>query len=245
MRYMGSKRKIAKEILPIILKGRQSKQWYVEPFVGGCNTIKLVDGLRIGGDIHSELIAMYQALQKGWLPPKQINEDGYKRIMKTGPPELKGYAGFTHSFGGKFGSTYRRHTDKRSGIELKGRSLKGAYSNIDYVGGTNYRMVMNELPFIKTIYFFNSSYYDLKIPSRSIIYCDPPYAGTATYETKPFNSRNFFQWCYRMANEGHSIFVSEYSAPLDFKCVWQKDVKVNLNMHRGDAFTRTEKLFTL
>lgn len=35
MKYMGSKNRIAKEILPIILRDRKPNQWYVEPFVGG------------------------------------------------------------------------------------------------------------------------------------------------------------------------------------------------------------------
>lgn len=35
MKYVGSKNRHAKEILPIILKDRKPDQWYVEPFVGG------------------------------------------------------------------------------------------------------------------------------------------------------------------------------------------------------------------
>ena len=34
---MGSKNRIAKFILPIILKERKPEQWYVEPFAGGMN----------------------------------------------------------------------------------------------------------------------------------------------------------------------------------------------------------------
>ena len=44
MKYMGSKNKIAKDILSIILKYRTPEQYYVEPFVGGCNTIDKVNG---------------------------------------------------------------------------------------------------------------------------------------------------------------------------------------------------------
>ena len=58
MKYMGSKRRIAKEILPIILKNRKQGQYYVEPFVGGCNIIDKVDGNRIGNDINKYLIAL-------------------------------------------------------------------------------------------------------------------------------------------------------------------------------------------
>ena len=34
MKYMGSKNRHSKQILPIILKDRSPEQWYVEPFVG-------------------------------------------------------------------------------------------------------------------------------------------------------------------------------------------------------------------
>ena len=44
MKYMGSKNRIAKHILPIILKDRIENQYYVEPFVGGANMIDKVDG---------------------------------------------------------------------------------------------------------------------------------------------------------------------------------------------------------
>ena len=42
MMYIGSKRRIAKEILAIILKDRRPNQTYVEPFCGGCNAIDKV-----------------------------------------------------------------------------------------------------------------------------------------------------------------------------------------------------------
>ena len=59
MKYMGSKARHAKEILPIILSTRKEDQWYVEPFVGGANVIDKVDGKRIGADINEPLIGMW------------------------------------------------------------------------------------------------------------------------------------------------------------------------------------------
>jgi DNA adenine methylase len=240
MRYMGSKRRIANQILPVILAGRKPGQTYVEPFCGGCNTLELVTGKRIAGDIHPELIAMYKALQKGWLPPKRITEEEYKRIMINGSPELKGYAGFTHSFGGKYGSTYRRN-----GGSKFGESTKGLYTNISYVGLQAFKMVVEQVKLLNGTKFYNCSYYELEIPKQSIIYCDPPYEGTSTYEVKKFYSSNFWIWVENMIAEGHTVFVSEYKAPKHFKCVWEQEVKTHLNSHRGKAFTVVEKLFTL
>ena len=60
MKYMGSKNRIANEILPIILKDRTENQWYVEPFCGGCNLIDKVDGNRIANDKNKYIIAMWK-----------------------------------------------------------------------------------------------------------------------------------------------------------------------------------------
>ena len=77
---MGSKARHAKEMLPIILKDRKEGQWYVEPFVGGCNMIDKVSGNRIGADVHEYLIAMWQAVSVGWLPPYKFTEEDYKQV---------------------------------------------------------------------------------------------------------------------------------------------------------------------
>ena len=63
MKYMGSKNRIAKHILPIILKDRKENQYYVEPFVGGANIIDKVGGNRIGADINPYLIEFFKGLQ--------------------------------------------------------------------------------------------------------------------------------------------------------------------------------------
>ena len=41
MKYMGSKNRIAKYILPIMLESRAEGMTWVEPFVGGANMIDL------------------------------------------------------------------------------------------------------------------------------------------------------------------------------------------------------------
>lgn len=45
MRYMGSKMKISKYILPILTKNLSKGRDYVEPFCGGCNIISEVKPL--------------------------------------------------------------------------------------------------------------------------------------------------------------------------------------------------------
>ena len=84
MKYMGSKNRIAKYILPIILKDRKDGQWYVEPFVGGANIIDKVDGNRIGADNNKYLIALFKEMQTQ-IPftPPHIGEKEYKQIQNN------------------------------------------------------------------------------------------------------------------------------------------------------------------
>lgn len=243
MIYMGSKRLIASSILPIILEGHKPNQWFVEPFCGGCNITQLVKGKVIASDINGDIISFYKSLQEGWNPPKIINEEFYTRIKANGPPELRGYAGLTHSFGGKFLCTYRRYADSRTGELSEGSRMKGNYANIKYNGNLSFKSAMSLRGKIKNVKFYCCSYYDLEIPKNSIIYCDPPYAKTTSYNNRTFPHENFWLWCERMANDGHKIFISEYSAPEHFKCVWSKEVKVLLNL--SNPLMAVEKLFTL
>ena len=81
---MGSKRRIAKHILPIILKDRKPDQYYVEPFCGGCNLIDKVTGLRIASDKNKYLIALFKELQKDdFTFPDHIGELEYKNIQQN------------------------------------------------------------------------------------------------------------------------------------------------------------------
>ena len=99
---------------------------------------------------------------------------------------------------------------------------------------------MKQAPTLAGVKFIAAPFDRLKIPPRSLIYCDPPYAGTTDYKTK-FDHSVFWQWCREKVKEGHTVFVSEYNAPADFVCVWSKNITKNL--HTGPGRKTTEKLF--
>ena len=229
MKYMGSKNRIAKDILPIILKDRISEeQYYVEPFCGGCNLIDKVKGNRIASDINPYLIAMYQKIQRGWKPRNDYNETEYNYIQqnKEKYPHLAGYFGFALSYGGKwFGGWRRDKVGKRNYVQE-------AYNN-----------AIKQFPKLKNVNFYNLSYDKLDIPNNSIIYCDIPYKDTTKYNTT-FDYDNFYNWCRFMKKQGHQIFVSEYNMPDDFICVWQKEITSSLTQDTGSK-KAVEKLFTL
>jgi DNA adenine methylase len=104
--------------------------------------------------------------------------------------------------------------------------------------------LMKQVERLQGTIFTSSSYCDIALPKNSIIYCDPPYEGVAGYKDK-FNHTIFWQWCRDMANMGHTLFVSEYSAPDDFECVWKKEAKSSLSANGkiGGNKVSIEKLF--
>lgn len=229
MKYMGSKNRIAKHLLPIILKDRKEDQWYVEPFVGGANMIDKVGGNRIGADLNKPLIDCLDAMSKGWLPQREVTEEFFNKVKADNTivdSATLGYIGTQLTFGAMWFSGYRKdNTGKRN------------YSD------EAFRHVEKQAPKIKGVVFESCSYFCLSIPKGSVVYCDPPYAGTATYKgVEAFNHEDFWQWCRDKAKEGHKVFISEYNAPDDFKCVWKQELNVSV-AKSGKQKKATEKLF--
>ena len=232
MKYMWSKNRIAKYLLPIILKDRKPNQWYVEPFVWGANMIDKVGSNRIGWDINKYLISLFNSLQKGWLPPKEITKEQYQHIKENKDnyaDELVAYVGFQLSYWARFFNSYRRDNEWKRNYALE------AYNNTG-------RQIEN----IKWIKFIHSSYQELEIPKNSIIYCDIPYDVKNIYlGNDKFNHIEFWDWCREKKEEWHTIFISEYNAPSDFKCVWEKEHKTSFNW-KGKWWQKSvEKLFTI
>jgi len=110
MKYMGSKARFMKELLPILLKGRKPEQYYIEPFVGGCNSIEKVTGLRIGSDNNRYLIALWKGLQEGREFMHEITkelfsearEDYNSRTNNKFDDFELGWIGFMGGFNGRF-----------------------------------------------------------------------------------------------------------------------------------------------
>lgn len=233
MKYMGSKNRISKHILPIILKDRKEGQCYVEPFVGGANLIDKVDGLRIGSDFNKHVIMglsmIQQRIDRIPVNKKEFTEEMYqelKTVSKESYSPLIGFAGFAYSYSGKwFGGWCRDGAGKR-----------------DYVAEA-YRNAVRQSPNIQGVELICSSYEFLDIPPNSIIYCDPPYKDTTKY-SNPFNHDNFYEWCRKMANDGHSVYVSEYNMPNDFECIWSKEIVSSLTKDTGSK-KAIEKLFKI
>jgi len=226
---MGSKTRIAKDIIPLLTKDRGSNQYFVDLFCGGCNVIDKIEGNRIANDINPYLIAFARALSEGWLPPPNIDEvmfNDIKNNLDKYEARLVGYVGFQLTYGAKWFDSYRRDS-----VGTRNYSLE-AYNN-----------VRKQAPKLRGIEFFNLNYYDVPIPPKSIIYCDPPYQNTTKYKgNEGLDYERFWTWCRSRALEGHKVFISEYYAPLDFECIWSRSICSSLDSNTG-AKKGVERLF--
>jgi len=233
MKYMGGKNRIAKEILPIILKNRKENQFYVEPFAGGCNVIDKVKGNRLASDKSEYLMEMWYDLTQDHMFVEKIDKDKYDRartefnhgVNEEFTVSEIGWIGFMASYNGRFfDGGYNGNYKKR---DYTKESIDNIYKQIESMKGVEFSF---------------GNYNEMIIPDNSIIYCDIPYEGTKQYSTsKNFNHLEFWQWCRNMTKKGHEVFISEYNAPSDFECVWSKTVTNSMNTDK--TYKPVEKLF--
>lgn len=233
MKYMGSKNRIAKHILPIILKDRKEGQWYVETMIGGANSFDKVDNPRLGADSNKAVCDALMLIRDGKTP---ANNREYTELMYNDAANIArcngdltptdSYALIAFSFGAKW-----------VGGWCRGKNSKGEPR--DYVH-EQFKSSEKQKPLLAGSDIICSSYENLNIPPNSIINCDPPYEGATKYKDD-FNHTEFWQWCRDKCKEGHKVFISEYNAPDDFVCVWKKEIQSGLNTNSTKK--GTEKLF--
>lgn len=224
MIYLGSKNRIAKHILPIILKDRLPHQWYVEICVGGGNLIDKVENPRIGADINPYVIEALKLIRDDAESlPNAITENEYADLKQFKNVDgLTGVVGFACSFGSKFFAGYARGSSKNYMANAKSNAL-------------------SQSPKLKGCIFICETYERLDIPENSIVYCDPPYENTTGYRDS-INHSNFWEWCRNMTRKGHQVYISEYNAPEDFTELWSSELRTSFSLQTEK--TNTEKLFT-
>lgn len=240
MRYSGSKKRYAKELISIMLKDIKNDQWYVEPFAGGMNILSEVPHiLKIGSDINKYVVSMWQKIQEGeWIPPQEVTKDEYYDIKESYINKdhyhsdwVIGYVGNCCSNGSAWWNGYANFNPKKNENHVL-EAYNGIMKQID-----NFKF------FDETI-FLNQSYDKIDYPHNSIIFCDPPYVNTKKYEND-FDTVKFWDWVRRMIVQGHKVYITEYTAPDDFICIWHKakkdGMKGAINGNKQDI--KIEKLF--
>jgi DNA adenine methylase len=212
---------------------RQPQQPYWEPFVGGGWVLQEMDGQPVyASDANSSLIQLWRASQDGWEPPDDVTKDDWLRA-KNGelPAALTAFIGIGCSFSGIW---------FRSFINGEGQRANPA--------GEAKRSLARKLARMESgVYFFSADFLTTPAPvERCLIYCDPPYRGTAGYEAVgPFDHDLFWERVRFFESIGHTVVVSEYQAPDDFTAVLEMETMTGLKNSSGRPHRRTERLFRL
>lgn len=88
--------------------------------------------------------------------------------------------------------------------------------------------------------FSSLSYEEVNINTpidKTIVYCDPPYRGTAKYLNQSIDYDRFYKW---FADLPYTAYMSEENAP--FECVYKTE-KMRTISANNNGLIRTEKLF--
>lgn len=227
IQYFGGKAKIAKFIVPFLESQRKENQPYIEPFVGGANIVSLMSGQRYAYDYNEYLIEMYKAVQNGYELPDILSEEEYKHIKenKDENKALTAFVGFGCSFAGKWFGGYARNKDNRN------------YCSVSK------RLLLKKMKTMSDVIFDWKDYKTLQ-PENCLIYCDPPYANTTKFNgVKNFDSKEFWN-IMRIWSLNNEVFISEYKAPDDFKCVLNIETKTDIRNKNDNRIKTNEKLFT-
>lgn len=226
MVYQGSKSKIARYIIPIMTQFLNGDNYFIDAFCGGCNLIDKIEyDNRIANDINRYLISLFKYVVNGGKLPMYISKEEYYEIKNNKekyPDWYVGFCGFICSWRGKFFDGYLNNKYERD-------YQKEHINNF-----------INQIPHIQNIQFKNTNYFDLFVPDKSVIYCDPPYLGTKRYMDK-LEHELFWNICRKWTEKGHFVFISEYKAPTDFIQVWSK--KMIKSIPTGGTSDAAEKLF--
>ena len=240
MKYMGSKSRIAKDIVPIIQAHIDDNgiTSYIEPFVGGANVIdKIKCNTRIGSDINTYLIALLKRVQRKEKLYDEVPKELYDKVRTSFNNKDGAFADWEYGNIGFLASYNGRFFDggyAKSGYE----TLKnGSQRYRDYYREAKDNILSQNLD---SIIFTNDDYKNLRV-TGSLIYCDPPYANQKQYS----NSLNFDYaefWDYmRIWSKSNIVIISELNAPDDFECIWEKSVSRSIKS--TDKSRDTEKLF--
>lgn len=238
IKYVGSKSRIAKHIVPIIQSyiDQIDASFYLEPFVGGANVIdKISCDKKIGYDINHYLIELLKHRNLIQELPDEITKDEYDAVRKSYqandgkyPDWYIGAVGFLASYNGKF-------FGGRAGIvKTKIGTMRNYYDEAK-------RNLLSQLPRLNDVIFGESDYrlLDMSQYRHGVIYCDIPYKNTTGYQDS-FNHDEFWQWAEECSKE-NIVLVSEQVAPDKWQSVWAKPVKRTLdNASRIDI---TEQLY--
>lgn len=243
IKYMGSKSRIAKYIVPIIQQCIDDNNItrYIEPFVGGANIIDKINcEHRIGLDKNKYLIALFRHLQQGGKLLDEVPRELYNEVRanyKNGKYEdwFVGNIGFLASYNGRwFDGGYAQAGYEKT---KTGERFRDYYQEAK-------RNIETQIISCKDIIFGVSCYKQIKFSDdcKDIVYCDPPYQNAKQFANGIDFDYEYFWELMREWSKNQYVLVSELQAPEDFEVIWSKPVSRSIKS--TDKSFAVEKLFT-
>lgn len=242
MKYMGSKSRIAKYIVPILQKTIDDNniEGYLDCFCGGCNIIdKIKCKHKIASDKNKYLIALLDCVKNDGELYKEVDKELYDKARTTynngNISEFSdweiGNIGFLASYNGRwFDGGFAK-----SGYEKTKNGLR--YRDYYQEAKNN---LLTQAKDLKDCCFFCKDYTEWN-PKNIVVYCDPPYQNTKQYANAIKFDYDQFWNVMRKWSENNYVFVSEQNAPNDFISIWEQ--KVSRSIKASDKSTAVEKLF--
>lgn len=263
--YMGSKRKIAPDLILHMANANPSAKHFYDLFGGGgaMSFAALQSGFFESvhyNELNTAVVALLEKIRTDGVTDEfyqWIDRERFFELIKRND-WLAGLAQTCWSFG----------NDQRT--YLYGRKVepikRDAHDDVMAAGGNAYRQeVLRErkkagrfdlehlerlahlerlsrlerIQHIDDLQITNLDYRSVPIatpPDATIIYCDIPYQGTKEYKHSGFDHDAFFEWCL---NSPYKIYVSSYDAPLE--CVYELAHRSTLSATANNRVT--ERLF--
>lgn len=239
MVYLGSKSRLAKELVPIIQEyiDKSNCNTYIELFVGGANIIdKIKCENKLGFDYNEDLICLLQYAQNDTelsIAPKECSFEHYKEVRKdkeckSFSKEYRALIGYMASYGGRY--------------------FDGGYGRDNRGGKSIYKERLNnfkkQTPLLQNIKFECMDYINLDISKyqNCVFYLDPPYINTKKFAKQSIDYEDFYNFC-RKLSKNNIVLISEFYMPDDFKCIWEKERKILMKSDRQNGLSKTEKLY--
>jgi DNA adenine methylase len=233
--YLGGKHYAGKAIAAELRKAYTPGAPYYEPFVGGGHVLyrvaEFVDGPMYVSDLSEDLMILWRAVADGYQPPTELSREEWAALKTAEPSPLRSAAGFGLSFSGMWYKSYGAVV--RDSSKNPCRALARSF---DQRRAVLARAVLT-----------CCDYRAYTPPPGSLVYCDKPYAGTASYNAvEPFDHPAFWTWTTETSQRGVSVFVSEYQAPEGWIPVMDKQTASRIRSVRRRSechIMATEKLF--
>jgi DNA adenine methylase len=196
MQYCGGKSYIANQVANVIREYITPNQTYVEPFCGMCSVgVALNHPKSAFYDASPYIIALWQALQAGWIPPTEVSEAHYnevKRNREDYPMEYVCALGYGCAYAGKWFGSYAKSNNQENFARTFSRSA------------------VRRVARLRNAHFEQADYANLGLHD-CLIYCDPPYINaTHGYDTLKFDLSEFEATVKRWRACGNTVIISEY-----------------------------------